>query len=117
VVFEQEEGEIAKLMASGVRYQKMGWRDQVDPEFVWLTPGPYAHLPQAGWEPRVAFMHRLKNARGVERLVVIELNAMREPGMVRHCVFLYPRVFAASALHAGEEIRRYDDSGRISMAN
>ena len=114
VVFEQDAQGIARLMGSGAGYHVSN-AGEADPPHAWLSPAPYAYIPQSGWEPYVAFMHARQSADGPERLVVIEFLAMREPRGSDHTVLFHPRVFAASMLRPGKQVRRHDDTVRIRL--
>ena len=115
VVFEQDASQIARLMGSGAGY-RVSNAGETDPPHAWLSPGAYQYIPQSGWAPHVAFMHGRQSASGPERLVVIEFLAMREPRGPDHTVFFHPRVFAASVLRPGTQVRRNEDTIRIRLA-
>ena len=115
VVFEQDAQAAARLMGSGAGYHLTN-AGEADPPHAWLSPPAYAYIPQSGWEPHVAFMHARRSADGPERLVVIEFLAMREPRGSDHTVLFHPRVFAASMLRPGKQVRRNDDTVRIRLA-
>jgi len=115
VVFEQNATEAARLMGSGAGYQLTN-AGEADPPHAWLSPAPYAFVPQSGWAPHVAFMHGRRGVDGPERLVVIELLAMREPHTDNHTVLFHPRVFATSVVRPPTQVRRNDDTVRISLA-
>lgn len=115
VVFEQDAGEIGRLMGSGGGYQ-LSRPGEGDPPHAWVSPAVYARIPQSGWAPRVAFMHGLRSPGGAQRLVVVEFLAMREPQSPRHTVFFHPRVFSASAFTPGRQVLRNEDTVRIALA-
>ncbi len=115
VVFEQDPPQIARLMASRAGY-RVSNAGEADPPHAWLSPAAYAHIPQSGWAPHVAFMHGRKSASGPKRLVVVEFLAMREPQGPDHTVFFHPRVFAASVVRPGMQVRRNEDTIRVRLA-
>ena len=118
VVFEQDAGEIGRLMSLQAGYHRSRPGEE-DPPHAWLPPASYAFIPQAGWAPRVGFMHGRRAPGAGSRLVVIELHAMRHGKISadRHTVFFYPRVFSGSLLAPGTEVRRYETTARISLGN
>ena len=115
VVFEQDATEAARLMGAGAGYQLTN-AGEADPPHAWLSPAPYAYVPQSGWAPQVAFMHGRRSADRPARLVVVELLAMREPHTINHTVLFHPRVFATSLVRPPTQVRRNEDTIRISLA-
>jgi hypothetical protein len=115
VVFDQDAPHIARLMSAGAGY-RVSTAGEADPPHAWLSPAPYAYVPQSGWAPHVAFMHGRRSGDGPERLVVVEFLPLREPHTVNHTVLFHPRVFATSVVRRPTQVRRNEDTIRISLA-
>ena len=115
VVFEQDASGISQLLSTNAGYHVSN-AGEADPPHAWFSPPPYAHVPQSGWAPQVAFMHGRRGADGPERLVVVELLAMREPHTDNHTVMFHPRVFATSVVRPPTQVRRNEDTVRISLS-
>jgi hypothetical protein len=115
VVFEQDASRIAPLMRANAGYH-VSTAGEADPPHAWLSPQSYAFVPQSGWAPHVTFMHGRRSGDGPERLVVIEFLALREPHTANHTVLFHPRVFATSMLRPPTQVRRNEDTIRISLA-